>query len=391
MIQITQMKFFFNFSIILICLIGIISCDDDQSTEQNISEEEAYFEDYESPILKWGFIDTTGRLVIEKKYDDLRPFNNGLAIANHSGKWGFINANGETIIEHKYRSAFPFKDGLARIQNFDKKYGFINLSGEMIIPDTFDQVFDFNSNRARALKNGVYGFIDTKGNWAINPFFKRCNNFQNDYAIVKQFGKEALIDTKGNYIIDFDANIQKIYSTEGKYIRVKKDNIIHFYKKSNFKLFPNTFDKATDFKGNYAVVKQGESWSIINTAFKTLHSFEAKNVKSADNNLWNVQIDNKYMIIDNNGNQITKKLYDMIFEFSEGLAPFQYGEFWGYINTKGEEILPAKLPLVWEFEEGFARAIISGQLTYIDKNINIPFMKSFADAHNFSEGKAHVQ
>ena len=156
----------------ILFLILLFACKDDATEPQ--SEEDAYFEDYEVPLNKWGYIDTTGVLVIDKKYDDLRPFKNGLARANYKGKWGFIDRRGFEVIPFKYRGTFPFKDGLARVQNFNKLYGFINKKGEMIIPDTMDLVFDFNSERARAKKGETYGYIDKTGRWIIESQFKKC-------------------------------------------------------------------------------------------------------------------------------------------------------------------------------------------------------------------------
>ena len=153
--------------IITSILFAFLSCKEDKNSVS--IQEDKYFEDYEAPANKWGFIDTTGQWAIDPIYDKLRSFDNGVAIANYHGKWGFINQNGDIVVDHLYRAAYPFSDGLARIQNFEKQYGFINRQGEMIIPDTFDLVFDFSNHLARAKKGLLYGFIDQQGNWKIEP------------------------------------------------------------------------------------------------------------------------------------------------------------------------------------------------------------------------------
>lgn len=51
---------------------------------------------------KWGFIDKSGKIVIESKFDSGGHFSEGLAGVGLNGKWGFIDKNGEFVIEPKF-------------------------------------------------------------------------------------------------------------------------------------------------------------------------------------------------------------------------------------------------------------------------------------------------
>lgn len=53
--------------------------------------------------LEYGFIDTTGRLVIEPWFAQACDFKNGLAKVNQSGKWGFIDVTGNVVVPCQYR------------------------------------------------------------------------------------------------------------------------------------------------------------------------------------------------------------------------------------------------------------------------------------------------
>jgi hypothetical protein len=46
---------------------------------------------------KKGYIDETGRAVIQPKYDEAWPFSDGVALVLAGGKWGYINKSGEFI------------------------------------------------------------------------------------------------------------------------------------------------------------------------------------------------------------------------------------------------------------------------------------------------------
>ncbi|EGQ2639350.1 WG repeat-containing protein, partial [Campylobacter coli] len=51
---------------------------------------------------RWGFIDRSGKFVIEPKFDDAWNFNEGLAGVELNGKWGFIDKSGKIVIEPKF-------------------------------------------------------------------------------------------------------------------------------------------------------------------------------------------------------------------------------------------------------------------------------------------------
>lgn len=50
----------------------------------------------------WGYADTTGRIVIQPKYDEASLFFNGFAPVKKSGKRGLINAKGKELIPTSY-------------------------------------------------------------------------------------------------------------------------------------------------------------------------------------------------------------------------------------------------------------------------------------------------
>ena len=45
----------------------------------------------------WGFIDPTGKFVINPQFDEAESFNNGLAWVKAGGRFGYINASGKYV------------------------------------------------------------------------------------------------------------------------------------------------------------------------------------------------------------------------------------------------------------------------------------------------------
>ena len=59
---------------------------------------------------KWGFVDASGKQVIEPEYEDARSFANGVAAVKKNGKWGYIDKNNEMVIENIFSDARDFND-----------------------------------------------------------------------------------------------------------------------------------------------------------------------------------------------------------------------------------------------------------------------------------------
>ena len=47
------------------------------------------------------------------RYEDYRPFSEGLAAVKENGKWGYVDTDGSTVIPFQYDMAWPFSEGLA--------------------------------------------------------------------------------------------------------------------------------------------------------------------------------------------------------------------------------------------------------------------------------------
>jgi hypothetical protein len=65
---------------------------------------------------KYGYIDTTGSLVIPLNFNNARSFSEGLAPAsNQKSFWGYIDRSGNWVIKPAYDFADSFENGKARV------------------------------------------------------------------------------------------------------------------------------------------------------------------------------------------------------------------------------------------------------------------------------------
>lgn len=100
----------------------------------------AAFSEGLAPVLsfnKLGFIDKTGRVVIEPLFRETSGFSEGLAAVKIIGSegqyaWGYIDRAGRFAVAPRFKEARPFAGGLAHVTTADGKSQLIDASGRVI-------------------------------------------------------------------------------------------------------------------------------------------------------------------------------------------------------------------------------------------------------------------
>ncbi len=160
----------------------------------------------------FGYIDKSGRVVVEPQYEDARSkFSEGLVAVEVNKKWGYIDTSGKTVIQPQFNIAYEFVEGLAQVKvgtgcELCGKWGFIDTKGKIVIEPQFESVDEFSEGLARFQIGSKHGFIDRTGKIVIKPTFDYVSNFSGGMAEV-QINCSAIpicdvgyIDKKGNYV-----------------------------------------------------------------------------------------------------------------------------------------------------------------------------------------------
>ena len=180
---------------------------------------------------KYGVMNTSGEVLVNASYDDLKEAKSGILIAKQNGKYGIINISNEQKLAFDYssitynekadiyiaddsdfnsnllNSEFETKlTGILSELNTDK--GYIKLS----IDNNYKyynfkfeekQEIELFPNRTLFLnkQDGKYGYVDKNGKVIIDYIYDDATE-QNDYGYVavKKDGKWGSIDSKGNII-----------------------------------------------------------------------------------------------------------------------------------------------------------------------------------------------
>lgn len=104
---------------------------------------------------------------------------------------GYIDRTGKIVIEPKWSGAKDFSEGLAVVALGSPQYkeGYIDPTGKLVIAATFDYAGDFEDGlalvgvgefRLHGSGDHKFGFIDKNGKWVIRPTTVQCTVFRKD-------------------------------------------------------------------------------------------------------------------------------------------------------------------------------------------------------------------
>ncbi|MFL0252462.1 WG repeat-containing protein [Clostridium neuense] len=359
-----------------------------------------------SSNYKAGLIDSSGKLVVQPKYNYIKLSNNNdysinaddnnPIIVSLGSKYGLIDKAGNIILEPKYDYIYGFSDGLSRAK-INNKIVFIDVNGKVVIEPQFKEAGDFNNGLA-AVKgdNDKYGFIDKTGKVVIQPQFDAYTeggggegfqfqyNFNGDYAAVVKDGKFGVIDKLGNYKIKLDSNFKMFVSDslilvgQGengyKYIDVDGNTVF-----SNSDMPVSSAMEAQDlfFENGFASYfkkKSGASYSmgIVDEKGKVIsdakYDYFAPRISEG---MAILRANNEYVCLDTaTGNEFSVDA-EYVGEFKEGLARvYVKGEGNSYyIDKTGKKVLQpdSSFDSIGDFENGLAMVTYKGKDAYIDK------------------------
>lgn len=217
---------------------------------------------------KYGFINKSGEQTIPMVYDDAISFSENLAFVRNKEKQGYIDSTGKIVIELKDVIGYPFCNGIAAISTPKYNVGYINKSGKTIINPTFEDLFFFSEGLAKQGTNR-YGYIDTTGNFVIKPQFGECNDFHEGVAFVafvdiKHNCIWGLINKEGNFIIKY--KFSSICDFNEGLAAVQFNKKFGYIDKTGNFTIPLQFDTADSFKNGiaWATIIKDNKYGFIN-------------------------------------------------------------------------------------------------------------------------------
>lgn len=307
----------------------------------------------------YGYTNSQKKLVIKPRFENARPFTNGLAWVKENKKWGLINAAGDWVYPPANEDAKPdpFSGPLTTVI-INKQYGMINRQGKLLVPAVY---FTFYGSLQDGLylgyKSGGWDLINSAGKITGTINKDLTGVFGNGLAPFKEKGKVGYLDKTGKVII------------------------------------PPQFDFGRSFSEGLAAVRMGEKWGYINKTGKIIIPVEYDWAESFEKGISTVKKGDKYAIINSTGKLVTGFAYDVVYSFYNGIAVAGDGEKYGLINTSGKWVLSPAFPDMGSLlTEGLVAAANSEELYgYINLKGEWVISPAYQYAAPFSNGLAEVK
>lgn len=199
-------------------------------------------------------IDKTGRKVLSRDSNRLRlnvsddtRLSGGLIAAYDCAKEkvGFVDKTGRFVVEPQFTQAESFSEGLARVAVEDadgeERLGFIDRGGQFVIPPSFNTDAEFRRNSTNfseglaSLTEGLnptvteearFVYIDKKGTIVLHTEFFFAGPFRDGLAVVydDERAKWGFIDKSGQVVIPVRYDSASDFSEGLAYVAIQEVN-----------------------------------------------------------------------------------------------------------------------------------------------------------------------
>ena len=387
----------------------------------SVNDNRAAVLDINEGVGRWGYVDGTGRLVIECRYADARSFDDGLAaVQEPEGLWGYIDTAGRAVVAPQFTVAGAFDDGMAWVQ-VGELWGRIDKTGKTIIPCLYSEIGEPDERGwMRALRDGKWGVLRQDGEVVV-PCAYNLIGEPNAYGLIPMTsdGKHGFLGADGrevlpcffSYISDFKDGYARTNYGGSMVLRDEPyggqwgliDTLGHETIPCRYYYLDTPGEGLAAFRleqfGNYGYVDVKGNVAI-SPRFSVARPFSGGVAVVSYNNV-------NFGLVDRNGGEVSSFRYKRIGRFNDGLAPFNtdlYGMNFqgmeprcGYIDTEGREVIPAKWDDAAEFSEMRAAVMRFGtnaedfydaRWGYIATNGQLVVPLKYHEAYPFSCGLA---
>ncbi len=399
--------------------------------------------------INWGFSDTAGNIIVMPKYDEIEFTDHGFKVMDRR-LWGLANKYGNIILPCQFHQIEIFSStGLYKIF-LNEKEGIVDSSGQILVPPKYDIV--------RLLKDDLYSASVFSEKQINGRYQQQIGIYRKGRHIVQNKYSKIEVSSTGQVILETEYGSKLMLVIKPETVTIEKFKfksryhhgiaVIDFNGKGDFRFinqqgkiaFNGSFkqvrinDNGEIFSNGLAAVSiDGIAFGFVDTTGKTIIPFNYSDVTAFSNKVAIVKKAGKYGIIDTLGKEIepfnfnslkwtgflgriegkkeeyfrlqgyfnpngsrTEVKYHLIHEFNEGLAKvIDLQRKVGYINRKGQEVIPTIYNEGKSFSEGLVAVKLDNKWGFIDSTgkLKIPFNYFDSDGKGyyfFQEGIASV-
>lgn len=347
---------------------------------------------------KYGFINEQGEVVIPASYAYAADFAGGYARINTkdttvadvqydgynlNSDWTYTDAQG-VVFSQTFGHVEDFKNGVAAVKEdaaYDTPIRYATVdNGQLVVQDRVTKgIFDFNGHLlapASDETSGKLGMIDETENWVIQPSFDNLEPYHEGLAVARKNNQYGYIDLKGNWVYSrvvpvnqyvYIANDFKPFNN-GLAVAKTGTDTYQYIDKQGKVAFKTRFKNAGDFtKEGYAVATVDAGTGLIDKQGNWVIKPNV-NIQSVANGIVIYYNEQGYAGARDLKTQkdIIPPTYSAIEQIGNLLRVRNTGATYGYINDRGEFVIPPQYDNAWPFDNGKAIVNAKDQYFYVD-------------------------
>ncbi|MBZ5597541.1 MAG: WG repeat-containing protein [Acidobacteriia bacterium] len=336
-----------------LCVAAVVFCAAISTSAQS--------QHFDLPFLisrndKHGFMDSNCQMVIPAQYSGAFDFTDGLAAVKIGQKWGYIDQTGTVVIPAMFAGAVHFSDGLAsvRLDEHSPLWGFIDKTGEVVIKPKFGMPLWFSEGLVEGYgeKNGILnvplGYVDKSGNYVIR---------------LNEAGMEI------EFLVGFSEGLARVSMRPKHPDGSVGPSTWGYIDHSGKWVIPHSFAAGDDFhEGLAAVTGKDGTWGYIDKTGQFVIAPRFETAMDFSEGLAAVRVAGRWGWINKSGQMVILPKFEgeEIGVFRGGMAIIVKNRKLGYINVKGDMVVPPGLNWGTEFTDGVAAVSDSSGYGAID-------------------------
>jgi hypothetical protein len=364
---------------------------------------------------KIGFIDKHYKEIVPAIYDMVGEYypslNKNPTLVYRNSKWGYINAAAKEVIPCKYDYAERFDEtGITLVQHKDKWICINKVEKKQAACNKKPNWEPFehgNTDELQVVKNmsvigDYYGLINRKNNKLVLPLvydYIRADLYYDNIFRVKRDKKWGLANAEGKFLVDCE--YEEIGQIDREFTVVKKKGFAGVINRDLKLAIPCIYQEIQGHSDNLFVFRLNDKMGlmdslqnvIIPNRYDQFYGFHQLNDHEHATGLSMVMNDSLYGYINLRGEEVIPVKFKWLdYKIYNGLVAFGENGKYGYVDTAGTVIIPAAYDRVWGFEKSIAGIEKEKKWAFIDTKGTLitPFIYDLIVGHTWMDKKYMV-
>jgi WG containing repeat len=281
------------------------------------------------------FVDKTGVNAFGIRFEEARPFSEGLAAVRRNGRWGYIHVSGVSLPQSNFSSAESFRGGFAVVSS-NGLFGVIKRSGDLVVSISHADVKSLDHGFFAFKSDGKYGILDGTGSILVKPQFQDIGGMSLGVFLARTNWLWGAADINGVVSLPFDfARLGRF--SDGVFAAQRQgESGVSYFKSGGVNAFGFAFVDGRSFiNGKAFVLEQSGKWNLV----------------------------------DRSGKLVGRTMYDDVGFPAFGFVPVKVGTRWGLSSTDGKLAVPATYDRVSDVDQyGRAMVVLGNRAGYVSTN-----------------------